>query len=365
VTLRKALGGALERAGGLSYLAGLVEGLPKLENLSSWVKIVRDAAAIRQLADEVSRVQRMLSEGASPNSVLTVIEHAASGMREKMHSGLGPRKLDEYLKPLLVEIEQESEGRLPGVVMTGFKALDDMLGGFKPHDLVVLAAGTGIGKSSFASCVAKNCGKSTLIVSLEMSGGSIAKRILFGDAKIDHMRVRHGLDDPEWESLGKSFGALSSASIWIDDTARTPGTVRSRAMKLRDKHGLDFLIIDYIQLMSYDRKTETREQEVAQISGALKLLAMEMNIPVLALSQFSRASAQSSRKDKRPILSDLRESGRIEQDSDKVLFLYRENGMLTSRTEVIVAKNRSGPDGMVMLDFDKATTTFMDIKETE
>lgn len=365
VTVRKALGPSIERAGGVSYLAGLVEGVPKLDGLSAWVKIVKEAAAIRHVSDDLSRVQRMLSEGASPSAVLNVLEHAASGMRDRMHVGSGPKKLEEYLKPLLNQIEDEAEGRLKGIVMTGFRDLDTMVGGFRPNDLVVLAAGTGVGKSSFAANVAKNCKTETLIVSLEMSGASIAKRLLFGDAQINHQRVRHGLEDHEWEKLGTSFGNLTPAPIWIDDTARTPGTIRSRALKLRDKFGLGFIVVDYIQLLSGDKKSDTLAQEVGQISGALKLLAMEMEIPILALSQFSRAAAQSGRKDKRPILSDLRDSGKIENDADKVIFLYRENGSVTSRTEVIVAKNRDGQDGVILLDFDKSTTTFMDIKETE
>lgn len=233
---------------------------------------------------------------------------------------------------------------------------------------MTLAAGTGIGKSSFAANVARQCGKPTMIVSLEMTGKSIAKRLLFAEAGINAKRVRDGLEEAEWSRLGSSFGTLNDIPIWIDDTARTPSVVRSRAKKFKDKHGVGFLIIDYLQLMHIEGASENRAREVGQISGAMKMLAMELDIPVMVLSQFSRAP--KDRKDKRPVLSDLKESGQIENDSDLCLLLYREDGKVTDlvrRTEVIVAKNRSGPDGMIYLDFDRETTTFQTVlqKETE
>lgn len=305
LTIRKALGANLERAGGIQYLSSLLDGVPKLDNIASWVKIVKEASAMRILEDDISRVQRMLSEGANPSAILSVIENSAGQVRDRLHHHSGPKRLSDFLKPVLVDIENESEGLDSGAVMTGFTDLDDMIGGFKPSDLVILAAGTGIGKSSFAACVARNCKKPTLIVSLEMSGKSIARRILLGSSNINTMKVRHGLEEIEWERLGKSFGALSDVPIWIDDTARTPSVVRNIALKLRDKNSLGLLVVDYLQLMHLDGPSSSRAHEVGQISGSLKLLAMELDVPVLALSQFSRAA--KDRKDKRPLLSDLKE----------------------------------------------------------
>jgi replicative DNA helicase len=197
-----------------------------------------------------------------------------------------------------------------------------------------------------------------------MSGKLIAKRLLFSDAKINPTRVRTtGIEDYEWDQLGKSFGVLDKVPIWIDDSARNPAMVRARALRLKEQHGLGLVIVDYLQLMSLEGQYDSRAREVGKMSGDLKNLAMELDIPVIALSQFSRAVVQ--RKDKRPILSDLKESGQIENDSDVVLFLYREDGIIGTRTELIVAKNRSGPSGMIYLDFDKETTTFNNAKEIE
>lgn len=364
VTLRKALGSSLDRAGGLVYLSSLVDGVPRIENVSAWVKIVKEAAALRELEGDVSSVQRLIAEGSDSASVLVVMEQAANKMRERLHVKGGPKKLSEFMKPILAALEEEAEGKDSGSVHTGFKDLDDMIGGFNPGDLVVLAAATGGGKSSFAANVARNCGKPTLIVSLEMSGKLIAKRLLFSDAKINPTRVRTtGIEDYEWDQLGKSFGVLDKVPIWIDDSARNPAMVRAMALRLKEQHGLGLVIVDYLQLMSLEGQYDSRAREVGKMSGDLKNLAMELDIPVIALSQFSRAVVQ--RKDKRPILSDLKESGQIENDSDVVLFLYREDGIIGTRTELIVAKNRSGPSGMIYLDFDKETTTFNNAKEIE
>ncbi len=364
VTLRKTLGSSLDRAGGLVYLSSLVDGVPRIENVSAWVKIVKEAAALRELEGDVSSVQRLIAEGSDSASVLVVMEQAANKMRERLHVKGGPKKLSEFMKPILTALEEEAEGKDSGSVHTGFKDLDDMIGGFNPGDLVVLAAATGGGKSSFAANVARNCGKPTLIVSLEMSGKLIAKRLLFSDAKINPTRVRTtGIEDYEWDQLGKSFGVLDKVPIWIDDSARNPAMVRARALRLKEQHGLGLVIVDYLQLMSLEGQYDSRAREVGKMSGDLKNLAMELDIPVIALSQFSRAVVQ--RKDKRPILSDLKESGQIENDSDVVLFLYREDGIIGTRTELIVAKNRSGPSGMIYLDFDKETTTFNNAKEIE
>lgn len=364
VTLRKALGSSLDRAGGLAYLSSLVDGVPRIENVSAWVKIVKEAAALRDLERDVSSVQRLIAEGSDSVSVLVVMEQAAHKMRERLHVKGGPKKLSEFMRPILTALEEEAEGKDSGSVHTGFKDLDDMIGGFNPGDLVVLAAATGGGKSSFAANVARNCGKPTLIVSLEMSGKLIAKRLLFSDAKINPTRVRTtGIEDYEWDQLGKSFGVLDKVPIWIDDSARNPAMVRARALRLKEQHGLGLVIVDYLQLMSLEGQYDSRAREVGKMSGDLKNLAMELDIPVIALSQFSRAVVQ--RKDKRPILSDLKESGQIENDSDVVLFLYREDGIIGTRTELIVAKNRSGPSGMIYLDFDKETTTFNNAKEIE
>lgn len=358
VTLRKALGPSVDRAGGIAYLASLSDGIPATENVSSWVKIVKEDAALRSLDNDVSAVQRLIAEGSDSVAVLAVMEQAASNYRERLHIRGGPKKLSEFTKPVLVALEEEQEGKDSGTIKSGFRDLDEMIGGFNPGDLVVLAAATGGGKSSLAANIAVNCGKPTLFISLEMSGKLIAKRMLFSEAKINPARTRiAGIDDMEWDRLGAAFGVLEKVPIWIDDGARNPAMVRTRAMRMKEKHGLGLVVVDYLQLMSMEGFAgDNRAREVGKMSGDLKNLAMELDIPIIAISQFSRAVVQ--RKDKRPVLSDLKESGQIENDSDLALFLYREDGIVGTRTELIVAKNRSGPSGMIYLDFDKETTTF-------
>jgi replicative DNA helicase len=257
-------------------------------------------------------------------------------------------------------------------VPTGFKLLDKMLGGLQKSDLVILAARPGVGKTSLAISLAQNAarkyGKRVAVFSLEMSNEQLVQRMLAAETGIDSQRLRLGdiQGEEEWHKLMEAAGALSDAPIFIDDTpAVSAMELRTKARRLYAEHDLDLIVVDYLQLMQGDRRSENRVQEISAISRGLKGLARELNIPVLALSQLSRAV--ESRQDKRPILSDLRESGSIEQDADVVMFIYREE-MYNEDTEkqniadVLVAKHRNGPTGSVSLFFRKELTQFRDLE---
>jgi replicative DNA helicase len=361
LTVKAELGSGLERAGGVAYLAGLSDGMPRLESVSQWVKIVKEASVLNLLKDDLDRANRLADEGADSQSIIRSLEQSAHRARERLHISKGPKKVSDFLDNLLGEIDEDHPVKN---VMTRFSKLDGMMGGFKPGDLIVVAATTAVGKTSFAACIAKNCGVPALIVSLEMSSISVARRILYSQAQVNRLKLlTAGLETEELSRIGDAYGVLKDIPVWIDDSANSPSTVRLRAVRHKEKHGLGLLIVDYLQLLSPDGTHGTREREVASMSRAMKMLALELQIPVIILSQLSRAP--DKRKDPRPILSDLRESGAIEQDADSVLFLYRDYARIDKRlTEVLVQKNRDGATGMVLLEFDAETTTYKDVPET-
>ena len=250
--------------------------------------------------------------------------------------------------------------------------LDRLLGGLQKSDLIILAARPGVGKTSLAISIAQGAarkfGKRVAIFSLEMSNEQLVQRMLAAETGIDSQRLRlgdiHG--EEEWHKLMEAAGALSDASLFIDDTpAVTALELRTKARRLYAEHDLDLIVVDYLQLMSGGLRSENRVQEISAISRNLKSLARELNVPVLALSQLSRAV--ESRHDKRPILSDLRESGSIEQDADVVMFIYREE-MYVEETErqniadILVSKHRNGPTGTISLYFRKELTQFRDLE---
>jgi len=265
------------------------------------------------------------------------------------------------------------KGEIAGVP-TGFIDLDRLLTGLHPGELIVVGARPAMGKSSFAMNVAEhaalNKGKVTAIFTLEMPREQIAMRMLCSDAKVDMQRVRRGtLRDEDWTKLAETLGPLAAAPLYIDDTAAiTPTQLRSRCRQLKMDKGLDLVVVDYLGLMRADGKTENRQLEVSEISRQLKAIALELKIPVVACAQLSRAN--KDRVDKRPMLSDLRDSGSIEQDADVVMFLHREeyyNKETEDKNigEVIISKQRSGPLGTVKLAWLSEFTTFANLAQDQ
>jgi len=368
---------ALESVGGISFITNLTFGLPHATNILHYAKVVRGKSMLRQLIKTSNKiVQEALEEEDEPEIILDHAEHAIFQLAdERIRQGF------THVKPIaeqLLEKVQEMEGRaavLTGLT-TGFADLDKMTSGWQRSDLVILAARPSMGKTSFALMLAENAaihaGAVVGVFSLEMSKESLVMRMLCSQGNIDAQRFRNGfLSRLEWAQIAKSLGTLADARIYLDDT---PGIsvleMRAKARRLAaEQKQLDLIIVDYLQLMSGSAKrVESRQQEVSQISRELKGLAKELNVPLVALSQLSRAP--ESRSDHRPQLADLRESGALEQDADVVAFIYREEQYKTQEerdslpedqknvAELIIAKQRNGPTGTVDLRFTPSSMRF-------
>ena len=369
--------GEMDAAGGFDYLAALVDAVPTAANLEYHARIVRDKALLRRLVEQASQIIRDVYDQGE-RSVEELLDEAEARIFRvaESHNREGFVWIKEILWSAFEHIEklQESAGGITGVP-TGFPDLDRMTTGFQKGDLVIVAARPSMGKTSWVLNVAANAsiGHSvpSAIFSLEMSSGQLVQRLLCAEGRIDAQKLRRGrLSQEEHQRLAAAAGHLNTAPIWIDDQ---PGTnvleIRAKARRLQselraDGKDLGVVVIDYLQLMSGTARAENRVQEVSEISRGLKALARELDVPVIALSQLSRGPEQ--RTDKRPMLSDLRESGSIEQDADLVMFLYRpeyyappeKREDLEGKAELIVSKQRNGPTGVVELFFQKAYTRF-------
>lgn len=368
---------ALESVGGISFITNLTYGLPHSTNIVHYAKVVRGKSMLRQLIRAANKItQEALEQEDEPEIILDHAEQAIFELAdERVRQGF------VHVKPVaeeLLEKIQEMEGRaalLTGLT-TGFGDLDKMTSGLQRSDLIILAARPSMGKTSFALMLAENAaihaGAVVGIYSLEMSKEALVMRMLCSQANIDAQRFRNGfLSRPEWSQIAKSLGTLADAKIFLDDT---PGVtvleMRAKARRLAaEQKQLDLIIVDYLQLMSgSSKRVESRQQEVSQISRELKGLAKELNVPLVALSQLSRAP--ESRSDHRPQLADLRESGALEQDADVVAFIYRAEQYKTPEerdslpedqknvAELIIAKQRNGPTGTVDLRFTPSSMRF-------
>ncbi len=368
---------ALDSVGGISFITNLTYGLPHSTNIAHYAKVVRGKSMLRQLIKAANKItQEALEQEEEPEIILDHAEQAIFLLAdERIREGF------IHVKPVaeqLLEKIQEMEGRaavLTGLT-TGFADLDKMTSGLQRQDLVIIAARPSMGKTSFAMMLAQNAaihaGAVVGIFSLEMSKEALVMRMLCSQGNIDAQRFRNGfLSRPEWAQIAKSLGTLADAKIFLDDTAGiTVLEMRAKARRLAaEQKRLDLIVVDYLQLMSGSaRRVESRQQEVSQISRELKSLAKEMNVPVVALSQLSRAP--ESRSEHRPQLADLRESGALEQDADVVAFIYREEQYKTPEersnlpedqknvAELIVAKQRNGPTGTVDLRFTPSSMRF-------
>ncbi len=369
VTVSEELGasGDLERIGGVAALAELMSGMPRLESIEEYVRIVREKSLLRQLIRASQNIIASCLEGeADVESVLDRAQGALFEIAQRSLSG-GFVSLGEIARPVL-EAAERMAGR-PQVITgqpTGFTDLDQMTSGLHPGDLIIVAGRPSSGKTAFALSIAENVaagGGRVGIASLEMSREQLAMRLLCAEARIPIHRFRSGfLNREEWARLAEAMGRLAGYPIFIDDSpALTPQELRAKARRLRHERGLDLLIVDYLQMMHVRGRFENRQAEVSYISRELKQIAKDVNVPLVAVSQLSRAP--ETRATRRPQLADLRDSGSIEQDADLVLFVYREemyepNDENAGIAEIIIGKQRNGPIGTIRLAFLKEFTRF-------
>ena len=360
----------LEKAGGVTYITEVSSSVPTTANLSSYIKIVEEKSILRRLIKaSTAIIEDSYNKQGEVEGVLDLAEKKIFDIAEK-RSTSDFESLSDVLERGFLEIERlfNNKGQITGVP-SGFTDLDAKTSGFQKGDMVLIAARPSMGKTTFALNIAENAalreGKSVVIFSLEMPKEQLAYKLLCSEANVDMLKLRTGnLDDKNWENIARATGPLSKAKIYIDDTAGvTVMEMRSKCRRLKMEYGIDLILIDYLQLMS-GSSSENRQQEVSEISRSIKALAKEMECPVIALSQLSRAPEQ--RADHRPMLSDLRESGSIEQDADLVMFLYRDEYYNKetedkNMAECIVAKHRNGPVGTVKMAFLGALSKFGDL----
>lgn len=370
VTLKDELNrsGDLDEVGGPAYISALADGVPRSTNVDHYARIVKEKSTLRNLIYSANRiVSTAYTAEDAADAVLDRAEQEIFSIAEdNIHTGFVP--LSSLVQDGFTAIEklQAHQSVVTGVP-TGFADIDELTAGLQPSDLTIIAARPSMGKTAFVLNIAQHVGtkeKGTVgFFSLEMAKEQLFMRMLTTEAQVDSHRFRTGrLSESDYQSLSDAMEKLSDANVFIDDTAGLGVLeMRAKSRRLKAEHGLDLLIIDYLQLMQGRGRFENRTQELAAISRALKGLAKELHVPVVALSQLSRAP--ESRSDRRPQLSDLRESGALEQDADVVLFIYREemyeeNPENQNLAEIIIGKQRNGPTGTVKLAFLKQQTRF-------
>ena len=353
--------GMFEKVGGLEYLVALPEKVPTTANVEKYIRIVEEKAMLRSLIKYANEMVALgYDETEEVDSIMEIAEKKIFDLSQKKNQR-GYTSIKDVLVESFAELERlyNQKGAITGVP-TGFADLDSKTSGFHKSDLVIIAARPAMGKSAFAINIATNAALQAnvpvIIFNLEMSKEQVGNRILCSEAMVDSNKVRTGkIEEEEWVKLATASGRLSEAPIYIDDTPGITVTeIRAKCRKLKMEKGIGLVVIDYLQLVQGSgKKNASREQEISEISRSLKILAKELEVPVIALSQLSRA-AEQRKEDHRPMLSDLRESGAIEQDADIVIFLYRddyynENSEKKNVAEVILAKHRGGSTGTVEL----------------
>ena len=365
--------GTLEGIGGTDHLMRILDQVPTTANAKAYIDIVREKSTLRKLigacqkiSGECYRQQNPVPEtlAAAEKAIFDIVMNRADGEALQPLGEVAVRSID------IIEELARNRGSIAGVP-TGFTDLDNLLTGLHAGELIILGARPAMGKTSFAMNVAAhasiNKGKKVAVFTLEMPREQIAMRVLCSDARVDMQRVRKGtLTNEDWVKLSQSLTPMVAAPMYIDDTAGiSPTQLRSRCRRLMmDRGGLDLVVVDYLGLMRSDGRAESRQLEVSEISRSLKAIALELKIPIIACAQLSRAN--KDRIDKRPVLSDLRDSGSIEQDADVVMFLHREeyyNKDTEDKNigEVIISKQRSGPLGTVKLAWLSEFTTFANL----
>ena len=366
--------GTLEGVGGTNYLIELSQFVPSTVNAKAYVQIVDEKSTLRRMIKATGDIsQACYAQTEQVSDILGAAQKSIFDIIMRRNEGSTLKHIADVLPDTYLRIEQlaELKGSIDGVPM-GFVDLDNLLTGLHGGELIIVGARPSMGKSAFGLNITgyagMHAGRSVAYFSLEMPNDQLAMRLLCSDARVDMQAVRHGsLRDEDWVSLASTLGPLAASKIYMDDTSGiTPSQLRSRCRRLKMERGLDLVVVDYLQLMNADGRVENRQNEVSEISRNLKSIAKELNVPVVALAQLSRAGAQ--RSDKRPILSDLRDSGAIEQDADVIMFLHREeyydpNTEDKNIAEVIVAKQRNGPLGTVKLAWLGQYTRFASLQQ--
>ena len=362
----------LDISGGVPYLTNLAQSVPTAANIDYYSRIVEEKALLRRLIETATNI--VTTTFSQEDAVAEVLDEAERSILEvsNKQNASAFKPIKDVLIDVYDNIEQlhHAKSDVTGIP-TGYRDLDRMTSGFQRNDLIIIAARPSMGKTAFALNIAQNVAINTdenvAIFSLEMGADQLVQRMLCAEGNINSQRLRTGkLEQEDWEKLTLAMGSLSHAGVFIDDS---PGIrvsdIRSKCRRLKQEYGLGMIIIDYLQLIQGNANSqENRQQEVSEISRSLKGLARELEVPLIALSQLSRGV--ESRQDKRPMMSDLRESGSIEQDADIVGFLYRddyyEDDAENSNIEIILAKQRNGPTGTVELHFAKEYNKFVDLE---
>jgi len=365
----------LEKAGGEFYLFELANRTPSVANVAAYADIVREQSVLRQLITIARDIAESAfhPDGRNSQELLNFAENLIFAIAEQQSREGGPQEINKLVNKAVTRIEElyRSDEPITGI-SSGFRDFDEYTSGLQSSDLIIVAGRPSMGKTTFAMNIAESAaissGQPVLVFSMEMPGDALAMRMMSSLGRIDQHRVRTGkLHDDDWPRITSAMTMLSGASLFIDDTpGLSPGDMRARARRIAKEHGqLGLIVIDYLQLMRVPGyRVENRTAEISEISRSLKALAKELNVPVIALSQLNRSLEQ--RADRRPVMSDLRESGAIEQDADLIVFIYRdevynEDSPDKGTAEIIIAKHRNGPIGKVRLTFIGAYTRFEDL----
>ena len=362
------------QVGGTEYLIDLVSQTPSAANIKAWAEIVREKSILRQMIEAGTMI---INNGFDPDGreIRELLADAEQSVFKIAEQGARAKKSFVAIKDAAKEAYEQivkrydNQGSLSGLP-SGFKELDEMTSGLQKQDLIILAARPAMGKTTLALNIAEYAAlktkKAVAVYSMEMSAGQLAQRLLSSIGRINANNLRSGsLQDEDWSRLTMSIKMLTESKIFIDDTpAMSPQELAFRARRLKREHDLGLIVVDYLQLMQVPGNKENRATEISEISRSLKALAKELDIPIIALSQLNRGL--ESRTDKRPIMSDLRESGGIEQDADIIMFIYRDDyyhkdSAEKGLAEVIIAKHRNGPVGVVPMRFEANTTRFADL----
>lgn len=375
--------GKLEEAGGMAYLGELANNTPSAANVLAYAEIVRERSVLRSLIAAGNDIAELgfRPDGRSQEELVDHAEQKVFGIREqgaKAHSQFQP--IHSLMDMVEATVDRLSKGGTLSGLETGIIDLDRMTNGLRPGELIIVAGRPGMGKTSFAMNIAEHAAialkEPVAVFSMEMSGEQLALRVLSSFGRIDQTKLRSGqMDDHDWAKMTSASSLIREAPLFIDETgALSPMDLRARARRLARQHGVKLILVDYIQLMQIPGSRDGRTAEISAISRNLKALAKELNVPIIALSQLSREVEK--RENKRPIMSDLRESGSIEQDADLILFIYRgayykrKEGLEASpdednTAEVIIAKQRSGPTGTVKTAFLGKYTRFDNLSHSD
>ena len=361
----------LDESGGMRNLAALAENTPSASNISAYADIVRKRSILRQLVSATSDINDTIfnPQGQSSEQILEFAEQTVFEIAEQETRGRKSyQNISAYTDVVMERIQAlaESKSSITGI-RTGYHDLDKITAGFQRSDLIIIAGRPSMGKTALAVNIAETAAikdkHSVAIFSMEMQAEQLTMRMMSSLANIDQHKVRTGkLDGDDWVRFTSTVGILQETKMFIDDTpALTPAELRARCRRISREHGLDLVVVDYLQLMQVAGTSENRATEISEISRSLKAMAKELNIPVIALSQLNRSV--ESRQDKRPVMSDLRESGAIEQDADVIIFIYRdevydEESSDKGMAEIIISKQRNGPIGKVKLAFRGQYTRF-------